>query len=470
MRADQQSRIDALLGTTASLAPGPLNTARDDFEARIDVARPTQWRFRAGYQGFHDVGTGAGIGLALDPDGRLNVDLFNTDFTYRPPLPKPWEGDIQASYLRTVTKGDVTTLPSGTLRGLFPVGIRNAFTYDVNQFRLDATVRHEGFFGHQLSFGAGVHRSENATEEKVNYLVTPAGILPAGRFANTRDLGIDKALPDSERTNIYAFVQDQWHLAPDWHLTAGLRVDRYSDFGTAVNPRLALVWNAAPDLIFKALYGRAFRAPSFFDLYGNSPFILVGDRGIKPEKLDMLELVAFKSWVPYPLSTTLNIFGYETRDLIAIEPTDPLAFASPSNNRNIDGTRGHGLEFELRYDPVPDIRLKLNYAFQHQDEGTSLMGRIAPEQQFYGEINWRFRPHWQLNTRAKWIVDPSGYAFVDLTLRNTEAAGADRWDVTLGVNNLFDTDAHEATLFTRALPEGVPLPGRNVTAQIRYRF
>ena len=468
VRADQQSRIDALLGTSASLAPGPLNTGRDDFNARIDLARPNHWRFRAGYQGFHDVGTGAGLGLALDPTGAVDVNLFNADFTYNLPMPKQWEGEIQASYLRTLTEGDVTMLPPGTLQGLFPDGIRNAFTYTVDQFRLGSTLRYDGFSGHRLRFGAGVNYATNATEEKVNYLTTPTGlIVPAGRFADTHELGIDKALPDADRTDVYGFVQDEWNLAPDWHFTAGVRIDHYSDFGTTANPRVALVWNTTPDLNFKVLYGRAFRAPAFFDLYGNSPFVLVGNSGIQPETINVLELVASRNWTPR-LTTSLNLFEYETSDLIAIEPTDPLAFASPANNRNIEGTRGHGLEVEARYNPTPNVRLKFNYAFQRQDEGTSLMGTIAPEQQIYGEINWRFQPHWQANARVKWIFDPFDYAITDLVLRRTEVA--DHVDFTLLVKNLFDVDANEPSLFSQALPDGVPLPGRNVTAQIRYRF
>jgi hypothetical protein len=36
--ADDQARIDNILGTSASLAPGPINTRRDDINARIDLA------------------------------------------------------------------------------------------------------------------------------------------------------------------------------------------------------------------------------------------------------------------------------------------------------------------------------------------------------------------------------------------------------------------------------------------------
>jgi outer membrane receptor for ferrienterochelin and colicins len=39
----------------------------------------------------------------------------------------------------------------------------------------------------------------------------------------------------------YAYGQDEWRAAQDWTLTAGLRHDHYSDFGSTTNPRLALV-------------------------------------------------------------------------------------------------------------------------------------------------------------------------------------------------------------------------------------
>ncbi len=467
--ADQQSRIDALFGTSASLAPGPLNTGRDDVNARIDLAQPNRWRFRAGYQGFHNVGTGAGIALALDPTGSVDVDLINADFTYLLPTTHDWEGEIQASYLRTVTQGDVTLLPAGTLRGLFPDGIRDAFTYAVDQFRLGGTFRYDGFSRHRLRFGAGLNYTTNTTDEKKNYLTNPSGlILPAGRFADTDMLGVEPALPDADRTDVYGFVQDEWNWAPDWNFTAGARIDHYSDFGTTVNPRLALVWNTAPDLTLKALYGRAFRAPAFFDLYGNSPFVLVGNPQIQPETINMLEFVALKNWTPR-LTSLIDVFWYETNDLILIEPTDPLAFASPANNRNSEGTRGHGLEFEAQYHPTPAVRLKFNYAYQQSwDQETGARGTLAPEQQFYGEVNWRFQPHWQLNARVKWIFDPFGYTMTDLAVRRTEVA--DHLDFTLLVNNLFNVNAVEPSLFSQALPDGVPLPGRNVMAQIRYRF
>ncbi|CAK0780863.1 hypothetical protein CCP3SC15_810013 [Gammaproteobacteria bacterium] len=77
-------------------------------------------------------------------------------------------------------------------------------------------------------------------------------------------------LPHQRRVD-YLYAQDEWNLARDWTLTAGVRHDRYSDFGSTTNPRLALVWDATLNLTAKLLFGQAFRAPSFTEQYGINP-------------------------------------------------------------------------------------------------------------------------------------------------------------------------------------------------------
>lgn len=85
----------------------------------------------------------------------------------------------------------------------------------------------------------------------------------------------DFAQKQNARTVSALFAQDQIRLGDLW-LTVGLRVDHYSDFGAALSPRAALVWKALPGVACKFLYGRAFRAPTFKELYDNtSPSPLV---------------------------------------------------------------------------------------------------------------------------------------------------------------------------------------------------
>lgn len=78
IEADAQTAFDNLFGTQASYAPGPVNLQRENLDARIDVAKGS-WRFRAGYQGRNNLGTGAGVAQALDPQGHNDSTRINAD-------------------------------------------------------------------------------------------------------------------------------------------------------------------------------------------------------------------------------------------------------------------------------------------------------------------------------------------------------------------------------------------------------
>src|SRR5690606_12205216 len=84
--ADAQTRLDEQFGTSASLAPGPLNAGREMLAARIDIQRDDRV-FRAGSQARFDVEMGPGVAQALDPRGTYRSDRINAD------LPQTWKDD-----------------------------------------------------------------------------------------------------------------------------------------------------------------------------------------------------------------------------------------------------------------------------------------------------------------------------------------------------------------------------------------
>jgi outer membrane cobalamin receptor len=78
------------------------------------------------------------------------------------------------------------------------------------------------------------------------------------------------------------------------NITAGIRYDNYSDFGQSINPRLGITYNASKLIRFKGLYGRAFRAPTFQELYDNTTlgnqYGVKGNQNLKPETIQTIEL------------------------------------------------------------------------------------------------------------------------------------------------------------------------------------
>ncbi|MFT3922772.1 MAG: TonB-dependent receptor [Myxococcales bacterium] len=69
---------------------------------------------------------------------------------------------------------------------------------------------------------------------------------------------------------LYAgYVLAEWHVARWLTASAGGRVDSWSTFGATVNPRLALLFRLSERDNLKLMGGRAFRAPSIYELKYN---------------------------------------------------------------------------------------------------------------------------------------------------------------------------------------------------------
>jgi outer membrane receptor protein involved in Fe transport len=78
-------------------------------------------------------------------------------------------------------------------------------------------------------------------------------------------------LTPATRRSAGLFVQDVWSAIRNVTVTGGVRLDSLNDAGTRLSPRLAAVARLPHDLTLKVLYGEAFRAPTFAELYFNFP-------------------------------------------------------------------------------------------------------------------------------------------------------------------------------------------------------
>ena len=145
------------------------------------------------------------------------------------------------------------------------------------------------------------------------------------------------------------FLQDQYRLLSNLTAIAGARYDWYESIGSTVNPRLALVWQAGSDTVFKLLYGRAFRVPNACELYFNDG---ANDEGqtmkpnpdLKSETIDTYEVVG-QQMVGKHLRATASAFVYEINDLITLmtDPVDGLGVYE-----NVDRVRAVGGELALQ--------------------------------------------------------------------------------------------------------------------------
>ncbi len=485
VESDAQSGLDTLmLAPAVSNAPGPVNLQAETIDTRLDLKRG-DWQLRFGYQGRKNIGTGAGTGLALDPIGDADSERVNADITFNDTeISENWDFNGQISFFSTNQKPDLVLSPPGAS---FPNGqtfangvIGNPDLFE-QHWRGSASAFYHGLTDHRIRIGAGVNFQEIDEVRETRNFTLDNNLLPTPLAGgNVIDVSNDPNvvfIQPGSRTVQYAFIQDEWHFAPDWDLTAGIRWDNYSDFGTTINPRAALVWQTEYNLTTKLLYGRAFRAPSFAETRNINNPVALGNPNLDPETIDTIEL-AFDYHPTQDIATTLNIFRYEISDIIRFVPNGGVSTA-----QNTGDQRGYGLEWEIDWKVNAKHQLLANYAFQNStDEDTDSDVANAPENQIYVRSDWEFARDWWLNTQVNWVADRKrapgdprpeidDFTWVDLGLRHNLRSLP--LEVSLTIHNVLDEDAREPSLNgtpAPAIANDLPLPGIHGFISVEYRI
>ncbi|MDF1781689.1 MAG: TonB-dependent receptor [Alcanivoracaceae bacterium] len=467
IESDFQSVLDPSLPTPVSFAPGAAQTSSQLYDLRFD----TQWRdlqWRASWMRARDTGTGQGINDALDPDGRFIHTRGTTDLTWRnADWVDNWEFEAQLSYLYGAFEnpGGTYLFPPGADfgNGVFPDGVIAHPALEEEHVRANISALWSGWESHRVRIGAGYHWGDVfETHDLTNY-TSLALLAPRPNFVDVSDTP-DVFQPEESRRSHYVFAQDEWQFAQRWELTTGVRFDEYSDVGDTVNPRMALVWATTNALTSKLIYGEAFRAPAFFELYATNNPVAQGNPDLVPESLKSLEL-AF-DWRPDDEWTlALNLYDWRISDYIDFV-ADPGQ--STYTAQNAGKIVGQGVETEVRQQVNARLQWLMNYSYQRtRDRDTEMPLGFAPSHEVYSRVTWEFAPRWLLTPQVTWVGerkrgagdsrDPlEGYTSVDLTLRKRWHDGI---ELALIGSNIFNADIRE--------PSRGPGPGAP-TAPLQY--
>lgn len=493
---DLQSIFDSLLDTAASNAPGSLSTRYHLLDTHLAVTgeqvQLNLWNWR-----LYDAGVGAGGAQVLDPGGRDDSNLWQGDVTYRFDTDTSvWDNSVRVSYMHYEQASRFVLFPAGTKlfigadgnidfnapMGLVTftegyIGKPSAMAEDT---QLDLVSIYNGWDNHRLRFAGGARYQSVEPGEQKNFgpgVINGSELSVGGALTDVS--GTPNAfLGDSSRSIRYLSLQDEWQLANTWQLTAGVRHDNYSDFGSTTNPRMALVWTTTDHLTTKLMYGSAFRAPSFTEQFGKNNPVVLGNPNLDPEQIDTTE-ISFAYNLNANLTTSLTLFDYHSRDMIEFVQDYMATTKTAANARDQDG---RGFELEVNWKPVPQFYLAASYAQQDAtDSDTGNRIADAPGQQFKVDVNWEFHPNWFLHNQLNWVGDRTrpiaptpalqrpkidDYTLVNLTLRRENLLPD--LDASLAVRNLADADAREPS--SGEMARDYPLESRSLWLELRYSF
>jgi iron complex outermembrane receptor protein len=472
---DAQTINDRESNTDASSAPSNAKYGWRSEELRVSAAKQ-EWRFNLDYANHRDIETGLTGSGVLDPQTQANDERINAGLYYNTDQLHPdWDFNAELSYQDySYSSGNgFYEYPPGAESDLNTQGFINKMRSAERRVSVKSSGLYTGYDDHSLHLGIGyIWQDLYYVKQYINYGIGPDGNqIPIGSdLVDVSDTPYAFA-PEKKRKIHYLYLQDIWKLSHDWEFTVGARYDHYSDFGSTFNPRMALVWQSTESLTSKLFYGRAFRPPSFQELYAITSNALPNP-DLKPERSETWEM-AFSYIFNPNLNIGLNFFQYRQSDLIDDIKTSEQA--QQSTFTNIGEHTIHGVELEMKWQLSDSIRLSGNYTIRDQDDG-KFKALDQPEKDAYLRADWGFIDNWNWNIQFNWIGERSrkegdnrptleDYTITDTTFRFY----ADKnWEFATSVRNLFDVDAREYT--NKNVPGDLPLPERNIYAEIRYKF
>ena len=263
------------------------------------------------------------------------------------------------------------------------------------------------------------------------------------QFSYNVEPHLDYLLDTRSARRLGLYLQDEVSLGDALLLNAGMRYDRHSGAGGVLNPRLALIYQAAPDTTLKAVLGSAFREPNTYELYYAfpGPGGQVANPALRRERIRSTELSVLRQLAQNE-RLTLTAFQNIVTGLISqsrLANSDMMIFENASN------LRARGIETEYEHKWSQSLTLRASYSWQKvSGDSDSGIGIDAPA--MLAKINLAapvWRSPWQGGLEAQYVARRTtlagrtgGFWLANLNFFSTRLTR--HVDAAVGICNLFD--------------------------------
>lgn len=293
-------------------------------------------------------------------------------------------------------------------------------------------------------------------------------------------------LDDKRTLSIWSFyLQDIYKIREDLSITLGGRIDHYSTFGKTTNPRLGIVYNPGKYSSLKFLYGSAFRAPAFYELYyhdgypdpGNFP-TMKPNPDLDPETLKTYELV-FEQAIEGKIEGSLSLYRTDLSDIISQVNIEEQAFDEPLLQfQNTGEAKANGIELSLK-GKWKGLKGRLGYNYQKTEDKSSHrelvdsprnlanLGLSIPlfQNKAYltGEVQYMGK-RLTVSEEEEWL---SSYLVTNLILFSGDFLP--NMEITAKVNNLFN-ESYADPCSMEFEQTKIPQNQRNFLLKMGYKF
>jgi iron complex outermembrane receptor protein len=302
------------------------------------------------------------------------------------------------------------------------------------------------------------HRTHSAIASmKIRHKATDAGLFTLGG-----DVGGDWISSNTLGQHSFArtsvFGELQWMFSKNAAIYPGLRLDYYSNFGTSVSPSLSGSWWILPRLRLRSSVGRAFRIPTFTELYYRDPNHEASS-GLEPESAWSEEIgtdfIPAKNWLG-----SLTVYSRQERNVI---DWIRASAAEKWRTANIRELHTAGAEISIERSLGSQTRIGTRYSRISIDAGS--IDYISKYVLDYARDSWSASASFRM---------PLAFAYQQTASYKRRSDGRSYWvldgrlerhfhkfTAALDLTNMLDSEYQEV--------KGVDMPGRWLALTIRTR-
>jgi iron complex outermembrane receptor protein len=156
------------------------------------------------------------------------------------------------------------------------------------------------------------------------------------------------------------YFQDIYSFNDSLDFSFNIRYDDYSLFDSMFSYRIGSVYRVNDKNIFKAIYGRSYRAPSYIEAFqANQAGLKDGNPNLNSELIDTYEIAY--TYKGIKSVTRANIFYSVLQDVIDTVSNQPADFEGRYANQEERNSKGAELEFKYIFSNNLELMANLSY-------------------------------------------------------------------------------------------------------------
>jgi iron complex outermembrane receptor protein len=266
-------------------------------------------------------------------------------------------------------------------------------------------------------------------------------------------------------------IQDKYDYTDSLQFLTSLGYEHNTNAGHYLEPKLSMVYRKDSGDIFKILYSSSHRSPSWQELYTINNHARVGNKNLKPEKIQTLESSYIKQLSNNRFIQT-TLFYLMNQDQI---------HNNTNNNQYINSNKNNdlqGIELEYKGYITPKDSLYLNMSYidgeNSYDQTLSLVSQFLVKGYYIYDINNNI----SLSTVAKYSSSKNRLSedkrdkldsttIIDTTL-NYKNHKHD-YKLSFSIKNIFDTDTYYSAK-PNTYEDDYPQVGRNFILSFSKKF